>query len=337
METIITIIENFLSLSNAIAFYLILGVLFAGILKEFISDDFITKHLGKSDKRSVVKATLLGIPLPVCSCSVIPLAKSLKKEGASKGSIQSFLISTPITGVDSIMATYSLFGFVFTLYRVVTSVFIAVFTGFIQNSLDNKQMINQESGESCCSKCCGDMDKDTKKSFSIKRVLNYAFVTLFADMVKPLLIGLVVGAMFMTFLPKELTQTLFEHQFLTYFAVMLISLPLYVCATASLPLAAAFLLQGMSPGAAFVFLSAGPATNSVTMSIVYDMLGKKAFYIYMVSIATLSILFGYLFDTFFGELNILSSLSHEMEMSGFNILTLSLFFGLIIYFLIKRR
>ena len=107
MEIISKFFENFFLLASAMSFYILLGLIIAGILKQIIPSDFVSKHLGKSSLGSVVKATIFGIPLPVCSCSVIPLAKSLQKEGASRGAVQSFLISTPITGVDSIMATYS--------------------------------------------------------------------------------------------------------------------------------------------------------------------------------------------------------------------------------------
>lgn len=139
MDLVLKILENILLLANAMSFYILLGLLIAGILKQLIPDDFITSHLGSNKTSSVIKATVLGIPMPVCSCSVIPLAKSLQKEGASKGAVQSFLISTPITGVDSILATYSFFGWFFTFYRVVTSVIIAIVTGLLHNVVENKE------------------------------------------------------------------------------------------------------------------------------------------------------------------------------------------------------
>ncbi len=139
MDIIYNITDNILLLANAMSFYILLGLLIAGVLKQLIPDDFISSHLGKNKTSSVIKATILGIPMPVCSCSVIPLAKSLQKEGANKGAVQSFLISTPITGADSIMATYSFFGWVFTAYRVATSVIIAIIAGLLQNWSDDKE------------------------------------------------------------------------------------------------------------------------------------------------------------------------------------------------------
>ena len=159
MELILNFFNNFITLLNAMSIYIIVGLFFAGILKQIIPDNFVTKHLGKNSSSAVVKATLFGIPLPVCSCSVIPLAQGLRKEGASKGSVQSFLISTPITGVDSILATYSLFGFVFTTFRVISSIIIAISVGLIQNFVqkdDDKKDIIKEESKSCCSSssCC---------------------------------------------------------------------------------------------------------------------------------------------------------------------------------------
>lgn len=311
MQILINVIENILALANAMSLYILGGLFAAGILKQLIPDNFISSHLGENKSGSVVKATLLGIPIPVCSCSVIPLAKSLQKEGASKGAIQSFLISTPITGVDSILATYSFFGWFFTLYRIITSVIIALTTGFIQNFVDNKELKTEElESEGCHSCCCSCGTNPPKKGFSIKESLHYAYNTLFIDIYKPLTFGLIIGGIFTTFIPKEMLQPLFDNQWLTYIAVLFIAMPLYVCATASLPIAAAFILTGMSPGAAFVFLSAGPATNTVTMGVVLEMFGKRSLFIYLGTISLLSILFGYCWDSFFGDVDVLQISGH---------------------------
>lgn len=361
--------------------YIIAGLFFAGILKQLIPDDFISRNLGKDSTGSVIKATIFGIPLPVCSCSVIPIAQGLKKEGASKGAVQSFLISTPITGVDSILATFSFFGLVFTIFRIVSSVIIAIIVGLIQNFVEKKNQTNETTQDltqttqedNCCSSttssCCSSSDKKDeikpqfftskpieqkdssccsatntssscssskeKKTFSIKAVFTYAYVTLFSDMVKALAVGLVLGALFTTFVPKEYSSLLFENQILTYFVILLFAIPLYTCATASLPIAAAFMLQGMSAGAAFIFLTAGPATSAVTMSIVYKMLGKTSLIIYVSTIAILSLIFGFLFDITFSNLEVLS-LSHKMEeFSILNRISSIIMILLIFYYLIK--
>ena len=337
MELLPKLLENILILANAMSFYILTGLLIAGILKQLIPDDFIASHLGEKKSASVIKATLLGIPMPVCSCSVIPLAKSLQKEGASKGAVQSFLISTPITGVDSILATYSFFGWFFTFYRVITSVIIALITGILQNMIDDKANTAAEEPVCCSGCCCESKVTEKKKRFRSKEALKYAYVTLFGDIYKALFIGLIFGGLFTTLLPKEILQPLFEYQLLTYFAVLIIAMPLYVCATASLPIAAAFMLSGMSPGAAFVFLSAGPATNSVTMGVVAQMFGKKSLLLYLGTIATLSILFGYLFDTFFGKLEVLSIAKEAEHFSVLDTMSTLMMFGLIGYYFIKSR
>lgn len=345
MEQLFKFAENFLTLLDAMSIYVIVGLFIAGVLKQIIPDNFVSSHLGKDSTTSVIKATIFGIPLPVCSCSVLPLAQGLKKEGASKGSVQSFLISTPITGVDSILATFSFFGLVFTVFRVVSSILIAIIVGLIQNAFEEKekkieekpkfQAFNKnnnfimnssfsatkvtpkiEESSSCCSSssCCD--SKDIKKGFSLKSALKYGYGTLFQDMAKSLLIGLILGALFTTFIPQEYAKLLFDNQYLTYFVILLFAIPLYTCATASLPIAASLMLNGMSGGAAFIFLTAGPATSAITMSVVYKMLGRTSLIIYLSTIAILSLIFGIIFDSFFNDLNILN-ISHEMNETNF--------------------
>lgn len=352
-------IDNLFLLLDAMSIYIIVGLFIAGILKQLIPDDFVSRNLGKDSTASVVKATIFGIPLPVCSCSVIPLAQGLKKEGASKGAVQSFLISTPITGADSILATFSFFGLVFTVFRLISSVIIAIVVGLIQNYVQKKedikisekpnpmvfsttQMANnnsftftQEKKEEISSCCSSNSCSSSKKSFSIKSVFTYAYKTLFEDMVKALTIGLLLGAIFTTFVPKEYSSLLFENQILTYFVILLFAIPLYTCATASLPIAAAFMLQGMSAGAAFIFLTAGPATSAVTMSVVLKMLGRTSLIIYVLTISILSLIFGFLFDFYFQDLEVLNISHHMEESSTFHRISSIILLALISYYLLK--
>ncbi|RXJ57646.1 SO_0444 family Cu/Zn efflux transporter [Candidatus Marinarcus aquaticus] len=353
MEMLSNIFNNIMVLSNAMSLYILLGLLLAGIIKQLIPDNFISSHLGENKVSSVVKATILGIPMPVCSCSVIPLAKSLQKEGASKGAVQSFLIATPITGADSILATYSFFGWIFTIYRVITSIFIAIVTGIIQNFVEKKEKpmsfsvhkpehhqehthTNKIQSDCCSSSSCCSTQKNNN-GFSIKESFNYAFNILFKDIYFGLFIGLLLGGLFTTFLPKELLEPLFKYPFLTYLAVLIISLPLYVCATASLPIAAAFLLSGMSSGGVFVFLSAGPATNSVTMGVIASMFGKKSLLIYLGAISILSIFFGWIFDNFFTGLQIVDIHSHAEDSTLLDTMSTIILFGLMLYYFFKSK
>ncbi len=319
MEYFTLFFTALIELSNAMAPYILFGLLFAGILHEVVPETLVTKHLGKENVGSVIKSTLFGIPLPVCSCGVIPLATGIKKSGASKGATLSFLISTPITGVDSILATYGMFGWAFTLYRALTSMVIATAAGILTNILDREQEqpkplftaapaggfsisapshAAQNEAKSCCSG--GTCGSEENKKFSLKRAVRYAFVTLLGDIAKPLFWGLVVGALITVAIPQNLSDILLEYSWLSYLIVIAIAVPMYVCATASLPIAAGLMLSGVSAGAAFVFLSAGPATNTVTIGVVKKMLGARSLYIYLGTIVAGSILFGlgldYIFD-----------------------------------------
>ena len=315
--------EALWQLSLAMSPYILFGLFFAGILHEIVPSSIVTKHLGKDNISSVVKSTIFGIPLPVCSCGVIPLATSIKKSGASKGATLSFLISTPITGVDSIMATYGVFGWIFTLYRAFTSMIIAMIAGILTNIFDKEEVetkkptfsamtpktstsftINmpKKEKESCgtgSGSCCSSSDVK-QKTFSFVRAMKYAFVTLLGDIAKPLFWGLLLGALITVAIPDNLAELLKDNSWLSYLMVIAIAIPMYVCATASLPIAAGLMLSGVSAGAAFVFLSAGPATNTVTIGVVKKMLGSKSLAIYLGSIIVGSIFFGlgldYIFD-----------------------------------------
>lgn len=340
MEYITLFIDALLELSHAMSPYILFGLLFAGVLHELVPETLVTKHLGKENIGSVIKSTLFGIPLPVCSCGVIPLASSIKKSGASKGATLSFLISTPITGVDSILATYGMFGWIFTIYRVFTSMLIAMIAGVLTNYLD-KEVIQEkpEEDKCCCSSTssCSMTENENKKRFSFKDSINYAFVTLLGDIAKPLLIGLLLGALITVAIPQNLSDILIEYSWLSYLIAVAIAVPMYVCATASLPIAAALMLAGVSPGAAFVFLSAGPATNTVTIGVVKTMLGAISLYIYLGTIVIGSIVFGLGLDYIFDVNSIdAASLIHIHEEIGLiEILSTTILWGLMLFFILQ--
>lgn len=323
MEIVTLFFTALLDLSNAMAPYILFGLFFAGILHELVPDSIVTKHLGKESIGSVIKATVFGIPLPVCSCGVIPLATSIKKSGASKGATLSFLISTPITGVDSILATFGMFGWVFTIYRVITSMFIAMFAGILTNIFDKEtetpvsmNKFNLQP-QSCCSSNSPCSTDEKKTKFSFTKAMRYAFVTLLDDIAKPLFWGLLLGALITIAIPQNLSNILVEYSWISYIIAIVIAVPMYVCATASLPIAAALMLSGVSAGAAFVFLSAGPATNTVTIGVVKKMLGTRSLYIYLGSIILGSIIFGLGLDFIFDITSVdPKSLIHMREEAG---------------------
>jgi len=352
--------EALWQLSIAMAPYIIFGLAFAGILHEIVPDSIVTKHLGKNNVFSVIKSTIFGIPLPICSCGVIPLATSIKKSGASKGATLSFLISTPITGVDSILATYGIFGWIFTLYRALTSMIIAMVAGILTNLFDKeedtkntkslkpvgrgaltptKKNISNVSGWGHPNLQTNEFSLNTtkKSDFSFITAMKYAFITLLGDIAKPLFWGLLLGALITVAIPDDLSDLLKAYSWLSYIIVILIAVPMYVCATASLPIAAGLMLSGVSAGAAFVFLSAGPATNTVTIGVVKKMLGTRSLAIYLGSIIIGSIVFGLGLDYIFNISDINpASLIHIHEESGIvSTLSALLLWGLILWFIVK--
>ena len=348
MEIFIAFLNSFWHLTGAMAFYILFGLFFAGILHEIIPSNFVQKHLGKDNFLSVLKATIFGIPLPVCSCGVIPLATALKKEGASKGSVLSFLISTPITGIDSILATFGIFGFIFTLYRVATSIIIAFFAGIFSNIFDKEKkekpkfsLLNKPNQTPIVAALNFNVNKNKtalKKKFSFKNAMRYGFITLLGDIAKPLFWGLIIGALITALIPQNLGEILSSHTWIGYIGAISIAIPMYICATSSLPIAASLVLSGVSMGAAFVFLSAGPATNTVTMGVVKKMLGSKSLFIYLSVIIIGSITFGIMLDTLFNSLSINpKNLIHIQEQMGIIEITSSIIlYGFLGYFLIKR-
>ncbi len=291
-----------LALLYQMAPYLLFGFFFAGLLHVFVTLDSVAKHLGRSSIGSVLKSVLFGIPLPLCSCGVIPAAVLLKKKGASRGAVISFLISTPITGIDSIFATYSLLGPFFTIYRIIASAVTAFVAGVAANFLLPRGAIASKASGTLASPhhchVCGSEDPQQhearrhKTHRRIAELFRYAFVELLGDIWRWLLLGLIIAGIISYAVPEELIERYLGSSFSSMLIMMLVGIPMYVCATGSLPIAAALMFKGMSPGAAMVFLLAGPATNAVTITVVARELGKGAATLYVLSIAAMSLVTG---------------------------------------------
>lgn len=336
------IFEAFWDLSVNMGIYILFGLLAAGVLHQIISEKWVQKHLGSNTHGSIYKAALFGTPLPLCSCSVIPFAASLRRNGASKGATMSFLISTPITGIDSILATFGMFGGIFTLYRVFTSVIIAIVAGMVMNFFEPKEVGKQgvaftSTAPESAPKIIQMTKTEDKKPFSVSGVFHYGLVTLLGSFSKPLFWGLLIGAFITAAIPSNLQELFNDNRLLSYLIAVAIAAPMYVCATESLPIAASLLIAGVSPGAAFIFLSAGPATNTVTMGAVKSMLGVRALVIYLSVIAIGSIAFGASIDLLFKSLSINISVDlhkhHGILQEGAAILML----GLMGWHLIRER
>jgi len=291
--TITGVIREAYFLFNEMAPYLLFGFLFAGVLRVFIDTKAVTKHLGHNNFLAVIKASLFGIPLPLCSCSVIPAAMALRREGASKGAVLSFLISTPTTGIDSIFATYSLLGGFFAAYRVIASFITGVLSGAAANFI-LKETDNKPAGKDMpkCGICPRAENHSHHIRQKIKGVFSYAFGDLLRDSGPAFIAGILIGGIITYFVPKEFISTYLGSGPQAMVIMLLVGIPMYVCATASIPIAAVLMMKGMDPGAAFVFLAAGPATNIVTMTVVARNLGRKALLVYLGAIAISSISLG---------------------------------------------
>jgi len=273
--------------------YLLLGFLIAGLLNGVFSKDWLQRKMGKPGWGSSIKAALLGIPLPLCSCGVIPTGVSFHKQGASKGATSSFLISTPQTGVDSILVTYSLMGWAFAIVRPIIAFVTGVLGGIWADQ--DRQVTQTATAEAhSCSDCADDEPKVKQHWFD--RIFRYAFVTFLQDISRWLVLGLVLATLITMFVPEALFTEYLSRPWLNMLIVLAASIPLYVCATASVPIAAALLLKGVSPGAALVFLMAGPATNVATLTVLWQTIGKRTTIKYLISIMVGAVGFGLIID-----------------------------------------
>lgn len=299
--------------------YLFLGFLIAGILHVLVPDEKILSYLGESagKVRSVINASLMGLPLPLCSCGVVPTALSLKKRGATKGAALSFMISTPETGVDSIAITYALLDPIMTVFRPLATLFTAIAAGIIENfsSANEKKpllskplvMMHASATPGCGCSCSDGACSSNGNANAASRIaagIRYAFVDLLGDISKWLIIGTLLAGLIAYLIPEEVISSYLGGGIFSMVIMLLIGIPLYICATTSTPLAAALVAKGMSPGTAFVFLLAGPATNAATITMVMKFLGKKTVMIYVGTIAVCSIGFGLLLDFIYMSLGV---------------------------------
>lgn len=271
--------------------FLLLGFLLAGLMHEFIPGKAYTKYLGNPSLKSVVLAALFGVPLPLCSCGVIPTAMGIRREGASKGATISFLIATPQTGIDSIIATYSLMGLPFAIIRPVVALVTAVFGGVLCNSVDSEP-------QTLHTPLLKESEKEEKPSFKkrVIRAFSYAFGEMMEDIGKWLAIGLVVAGIITAAVPDSWFTIFHGNTLYSILFVLLFSIPMYLCATGSIPIALALMLKGLTPGAALVLLMAGPASNAASILVVSKVLGKRSMLVYLAAIISGAVLFGFGID-----------------------------------------
>ena len=310
--------------------YLLLGFLLAGLMHEFVPKSLSRRYLSGRSMKSVLWAALFGVPLPLCSCGVIPTAMGLRREGAGKGATIAFLIATPQTGVDSIVATYSLMGLPFALIRPLVAMVTAVMGGWLVNATDNEilavrspQKHEEEHHDCCCGKhheeehshdCCCGKHHEEKHSHGCccgehKRniwhrlwdAMTYAFVEMMGDIGKWLLVGLAVAGIITALVPDTWFAVFQGNSLLSILFVLLLSIPMYLCATGSIPIAVALMLKGLTPGAALVLLMAGPASNAASIVVIRKELGWRTLMVYLSSIVLGAVVFGLAIDLLLPE------------------------------------
>lgn len=292
--------------------YVLLGFWAAGCLSVWLPAGMVERHLGgKRRLWPVLKAALIGIPIPLCCCGVIPLAATLRRQGAAKGPTTAFLISTPQTGVDSILVTYSLLGPVFAALRPIVALISGILGGALVATLEARQGTSSAPGEniqpldpgmdfipSCgCDGSCATPGRSKSK---LRRVIDYGFLELPEELTRPFLVGLIAAGLLAGLLPPNFFQDYLGHGLISMLVMLAVGAPLYICATAAVPLAAAFLAKGLSPGAVLVFLMAAPATNLATIFLVGKIMGVRTLIYYLVAVCATALGAGIVVDLCIG-------------------------------------
>ena len=284
------LIDNFILLFTESAPYLLLGLLLAGIIRMLVPDSWITKFLGENS--SVVTAAVIGTPLPLCSCSVIPTAIGIRRAGASKASTASFMVATPETGLDSIGVTLALMGPIMAIARPISAILSAIVAGTLVRAWDTETPPIQEDA---VKSCCGGKKAELGFGQKMKNAVIYGYGKLLSDFMGWLLVGIGFAALIQTFVPPTLLSEYGNGIFAMLVAV-LISIPMYICATASTPVAAGLMLSGISPGAALVFMLTGPATNIATLMVVKNELGLRSLMGYLTGVIVTALAMGLTLD-----------------------------------------
>ncbi len=289
--------------------YLLIGFALAGVLKAIVPEDKVYKHLGENRLKSVTLASLFGIPLPLCSCSVLPVATSLRRSGASKGATTSFLISTPETGLDSIGITYALLDPIMTVARPLGAFATAVFTGSVVNFVvrrgwdgdtealpaETHDLAHDHGHDHSTVYTPGGVGKRSVKDVA-RDSMTYAFGPLLDDLTVWLIIGLLVSGLIAILVPDDFFGSVIPAGFVSSVLMLLIGTPMYICAAAATPVAATLIAKGLDPGAALVLLLVGPATNATTIAIIARLLGRRVLVVHLLGVTGSALLLGLLIN-----------------------------------------
>lgn len=303
-------IDEFLNIFLDMSLYMLIGMILTGVLHVIMKRDTIAKHLGKDSRLPAVKAAAFGVPLPLCSCGVLPTTVYLSQNGATTSAVMAFLIATPQTGVDSIIATFGMMGVVFAVYRPLAAFISGIAGGYIIQKIAGSKKIEQPEKELCCADegadCCAVNEEAAVQSRphlkeKIKSMVRYAFVDFIDDVALHFVVGVLIATVITLVIPSGFFESLHINSGLAaMLAMLVVGLPMYICSTSSIPIALVLLAKGISPGAAFVFLFAGPATNAASLAVLSKTLGKKTVAVYIAVTAIAAIGFGLLLDGIIG-------------------------------------
>lgn len=285
------LIDSLIFMLSEMSPYILLGFLIAGVMHAFVAQRVFSRHLAGRGWKSVVKAALVGVPLPLCSCGVLPTAIAMRRNGASRAASTSFLVATPQTGVDSIAATWSLLGPAFAVVRPVAALVTAVLGGVAVGRF--------EPADDASASCSADApEQDSSRGF-LRRcadALRYGFIDLVGSIGAWLIAGLVIAALITVYVPADFFAVIGDKPLLSMLAVLIVAIPMYVCATGSIPIALSLIMKGLSPGTALVLLMAGPAANFASFTLISREMGRKSAAIYLGSIVIGAIAFGLVID-----------------------------------------
>ena len=307
--------------------FLLFGFLLAGMLGILVPGRLLTRLVGTGKIKSVLWGSVVGAPIPLCSCGVLPAALGLRKQGATPGATVAFLVATPETGVDSISLTYALTDPVMTVFRPIAGVATAIAAGLATNLFGVPRSKATEpppevvktptAGDERCQHA-GDPgghdhahghdhhDDHVQGANSLpdggasrtvvattRRIIRYGFVELLDDVSWWLVLGIVLSAVAVVAIPAQLFDGMWGGGIASMVLMLVLSIPLYTCASCSTPMAAALAIKGLSPGAVLVFLLAGPATNIGSLVVLLKVLGRHAVAAYLVAVVIMTLAAGF--------------------------------------------
>ncbi|MFA6008634.1 MAG: permease [Desulfobacteraceae bacterium] len=336
MDNVIIFLKEIALFYNEVAIFLIFGFIVAAILHVFFPESLIRKHLGNDSFKSVFKATLFGIPIPICSCGVIPVATSLKHSGASKGATVSFLITTPQIGADSFLITFSLLGWVFGVFRIIASFVTGILAGIFVNLFG-------KNDDGTLLPMAADVAEDTM-AHRAKNLAHYVEYELLGSIANSLILGFIIAGLITVLVPEGFFEMYMGSDFISMLVMLVIGIPMYVCASASTPIAASLIMKGLSPGAALVFLLTGPATNAIGIAAIAKVVGKKSTLIYLAVISVSALAFGYMMNLLVNQMGLSSMIMHHhtemlpmwLKLLGSVVLTLMLVWYYVDVYLFKK-